>query len=643
MCGFAGIFDSHGRRSLDAALVQRMGDALAHRGPDGRGLHVAPGIGLAHRRLAIIDLSTGQQPMFSPDGTVVVVFNGEIYNYRAVRAELERAGHRFQTSSDTEVIVQGWQAWGEAVLDRLRGMFAIVLWDEAAETLMLARDRLGERPLYWSELASGDVVFGSELKALTEHPGLGRAIDPLAVEDFFAYGYIPDPRTIYRGVHKLEAAHKLIWRRGQRPHIERYWRLRMGNDGPVDTAEAVEALIHHLDEAVRHCMVADVPVGAFLSGGVDSSGVVATMAGQASAPVTTFSIGFKGTPEDETAFAAELARRYRTRHVTREVDPDDMALVDRLAAIYDEPFGDASALPTFRVSELARASLKVALSGDGADEVFAGYRRYLWHGREERVRGLLPGGLRRPLFGLLGRAWPKLDWAPRPLRFKHTFQELALDAAEGYFQSVNIVDDATRSALFAPGLKRDLGGYHAGSLLGPLMAEAGSDDPVAQAQYADLRTWLSGRMLVKVDRAAMANSLEVRVPFLDHRLVEWAARLPPRLRVRGGEKKFLLKKALEPKVPRHLLYRPKQGFAVPLAQWFRGPLAGRMRELARSAPLADGGLIETGTVARLVAEHQTGLSDHAPPLWNVLMFEAFLAREARARARDRRPAAAIGA
>ncbi len=640
MCGIAGIFDSRGRRPLDAALVARMGDALAHRGPDGRGLHVAPGIGLAHRRLAIIDLSTGQQPMFSSDGTVVVAFNGEIYNYREIAEELRRLGRTFRTKSDTEVIVQGWQVWGEAVLDRLRGMFAIALWDEAKETLMLARDRLGERPLYWSELADGQVVFGSELKALMEHPGLPRAIDALAVEDYFAYGYIPDPRTIYRGVAKLAAAHKLIWRRGERPRIEPYWRLTMATDGPGDETEAAEALIERFGEAVRYCMVADVPVGAFLSGGVDSSGVVAQMAGLASGPVRTFSIGFRGTPEDESAYAREVAERYRTDHVTREVDPDDFGLVDRLAAIYDEPFGDASALPTYRVAELARASVKVALSGDGGDEVFAGYRRYLWHQREEQVRALLPGFVRAPLFGLLGRLWPKLDWAPRPLRFKHTFQELALSPAAGYFQSVNIVDDATRKSLFTPALSRALGGYHASELLGPLMAEAGSDDPVAQAQYADLKTWLSGRMLVKVDRASMANSLEVRVPFLDHRLVEWAATLPARLRVRRGEKKALLKKAFEPTVPRHLLYRPKQGFAVPLAAWFRGPLAGRMRALARSAPLGDSGLIEPTTVARLVAEHQSGQRDHSPVLWNVLMFEAFLAREAGMTQPGRRRAAA---
>jgi asparagine synthase (glutamine-hydrolysing) len=375
---------------------------------------------------------------------------------------------------------------------------------------------------------------------------------------------------------------------------------------------------------VRYCLVADVPLGAFLSGGVDSSGVVATMAGLVPDPVNTFSIGFGRSPEDESPYARAVAERYRTNHVTRHVDADDTSLLPRLAAIYDEPFGDASALPTYRVAELARGHVKVALSGDGGDEVFAGYRRYLWHGREERIRRLLPGPLRTSLFRGLAAAYPKLDRAPRWLRFKHTFRELSLDAVAGYFENVAVLDDAQRRALFAPRLARALDGYHASEVLAVHMAESGSDEPVAQAQYADLKTWLSGRMLVKVDRASMATSLEVRVPFLDHRLVEWAASLPLRLRVRGGEKKALLKRALEPRVPRDLLYRPKQGFMVPLAAWFRGRLADRARALATSQALGDCGLLDMGAIARLVAEHQSGARDHGPVLWSILMFEQFL-------------------
>ena len=628
MCGLAGLFDSRGKRPIDGALLLRMRDALAHRGPDEVGIHSVPGLGFAHRRLSIIDLSSGQQPMFNDDRSVVIVFNGEIYNHRAVQAELEGLGFAFRTRSDTEAILRSWEAWGPACVDRLRGQFAIVIWDAARETLFMARDRLGEKPLHYAELPDGLVVFGSELKAVLEHPAVPRAIDPQAVEEFFAYGYVPDPRTIYRGIAKLPPAHRLTWRRGERPKLERYWRPRMTLDGPRSADEAAEQLIVRLKESVGLCLVSDVPVGAFLSGGVDSSGVVAHMAGQVDRPVDTFCIAFGGNREDESAFAQEIADRYRTSHHVQQVDPDALDLVDRLAEVYDEPFGDSSAIPTFRVCALARKHVKVALSGDAGDELFAGYRRYLWQKREEQLRALVPGFLRAGLFGFLGRAWPKLDWAPRPLRFKSTFQELAEDAVGGYFRSVSVTGDALRGAIFSPGLKRTLGGYHAIAVLRRHMDDADTDAPVARAQYADLMTWLPGDILVKTDRASMANSLEVRVPMLDHKFVEWAAALPEALRVHGQEKKFLLKKALEPYVPRHLLYRPKQGFSMPLAKWLRGPLAQRLRGAMAGQAMADSGLFDLPALARLAEEHIAGARDHSATLWNVLVFDAFLRREA---------------
>ncbi|MGH7111961.1 MAG: XrtA/PEP-CTERM system amidotransferase [Stellaceae bacterium] len=625
MCGVAGIFDLRGDSPIDPVLLRRMTRVLGHRGPDGEGYHLGPGIGLGFRRLAIIDLAGGDQPIYNEDRTVCVIFNGEIYNFQSLRADLLARGHRFQTRSDTEVIVHAWEEWGEKALDRFNGMFAFALWDARCNRLFLARDRLGEKPLYYSLLADGRLVFASELKALLLCPALDRRIDPQAVEDFFGFGYIPDPRSIYQSVRKLPPGHSLSVGRGEPlPPPRAYWDVRFVDGVPIRQKEAEEELIARLREAVRLRMIADVPLGAFLSGGVDSSGVVAMMAGQMPDAARTFSIAFGIRGWDESAQAAEIARRYRTDHRVKTVDPDSFDLLDRLATIYDEPFGDSSAIPTFRVCAAAREDVTVALSGDGGDEVFAGYRRYRWHSREERVRRLVPDAVRRPLFGLLGALYPKLDRMPRPLRAKTTFQELAEDSVAAYFSSVSVCNDRLRRQLFSPALRRDLQGYQAVETLAHYMRSSGSDDPLAQAQYADLKTYLPGDILAKVDRASMANSLEVRVPLLDHTLVEWAARLPPALKLRGGEGKRVLKSALEPHVPRDNLYRPKQGFAVPLVKWFRGPLRQRVRERLSAPMLGESGLFDRAAILRLLDQHESGQRDHSAPLWTLLMFEAFL-------------------
>ena len=625
MCGIAGIFDYRGRAEIDRTLLRRMTDILGHRGPDGDGFHFAPGIGLGHRRLAIIDLATGDQPLFNENGTVCVVYNGEIYNFQPLMAELAGLGHIFRTRCDTEVIVHAWEEWGAACLDRFNGMFAFALWDAAKEVLFLARDRLGEKPLYYSILSDGRLLFASELKSLLLSRRVEREIDPLAIEEFFAFGYVPDPRSIYRGVKKLAPAHYLLVRRGEPPpEPSAYWDLRFLDGTSMSRDEVEEELIARLRESVRMRMIADVPLGAFLSGGVDSSGVVAMMAGLKSDPVSTFSISFGTQGWDESAFSREVAERYGTDHHVRAVDPNSFDLLDRLATIYDEPFGDSSAMPTFRVCAAARENVTVALSGDGGDEVFAGYRRYRWHCFEERVRGWVPEALRRPLFGLLGAVYPKLDWAPRPLRAKATLEELARNSIEAYFSSVSICSDALRRRLFSPNLRRELQGYHAADLLKWHMMRCNSEDPLSQVQYADFKTYLPGDILTKVDRASMANSLEVRVPLLDHTLVEWAARLPPHLKLQGREGKYIFKAALEPHVRKEILYRPKQGFAVPLAAWFRGPLHRRLRETLGGPVLHDSGFFDMATVGMLLRQHQAGERDHSAALWSLSMIEAFL-------------------
>jgi asparagine synthase (glutamine-hydrolysing) len=625
MCGIAGIFDFRGRGDVDRRLLRRMTAVLDHRGPDGDGFYRAAGIGLGHRRLAIVDLAGGEQPLFNEDRTICVTFNGEIFNFQPLMAELTALGHVFRTRCDTEVIVHAWEEWGERCLDRFNGQFAFALWDERRETLFLARDRLGEKPLYYSLLNDGRLLFASELKSILCDPAVARRLDPQAIEEFFAFGYVPDPRSIYCSVRKLPPGHSLLLQRGaEPPEPKAYWHLHFVDGALVRQQEVEEELIARLRESVRMRMIADVPLGAFLSGGVDSSGVVAMMAGLNAGPVSTFSIAFGTSGFDESAYAAAIAARYRTDHHVRAVDPDSFDLVDRLATIYDEPFGDSSAMPTFRVSAMARENVTVALSGDGGDEVFAGYRRYRWHNFEERVRRMLPGAVRGPVFGLLGALYPKLDWAPRPLRAKATLQELARDSAAAYFSSVSICGDDLRRRLYGSDLHRDLQGYSAIEVLRGHMTRSGSDDPLSQVQYADFKTYLPGDILTKVDRASMANSLEVRVPLLDHTLVQWAAGLPASMKLRGREGKYVFKTALEPYVPGNVLYRPKQGFAVPLAHWFRGPLRARVRETLCGPVLRGSGLFDMATIANLLDQHQSGARDHSAALWSLSMFEGFL-------------------
>jgi len=625
MCGITGVFDTRGLRTVNRTVLQRMNDAQFHRGPDEGSLHIEPGVGFGHRRLSIIDIATGQQPLFNEDGSVVVIFNGEIYNYQELIPELQAAGHLFHTQSDTEVIVHAWEQWSERCVERFRGMFAFALWDRNRQTLFMARDRLGVKPLYYALLDDGTLLFGSELKSLLAHGGLGRDIDPLAVEEYFALGYVAEPRTIFRGAKKLPPAHALAIRRGEPVGEPReYWDLRFTLDNPTSTEDACAELVHRLRESVKLRMIAEVPLGAFLSGGVDSSAVVATMAGLSDGPVNTCSIAFDDLQFNESQFAQQVADRYRTNHRVETVKSDDFDLIDTLARLYDEPYADSSAIPTYRVCQLARKHVTVALSGDGGDETFGGYRRYRLHLMEERMRSTLPAGIRRPLFGLLGRAYPKADWAPRVLRAKTTFEGMARSSVEAYFHSVSILRGPMRARLFSDSLKRELAGYSALEVFDFHARRAGTDDPLALIQYLDLKTYLVGDINTKVDRASMAHSLEVREPLMDHKLVEWLATLPSALKVRGPEGKFLLKKAMEPQLPNEVLYRPKMGFSVPLAQWFRGPLRQRVRDAVLGERLASTGWFNRPYLQHLVDAHQAGTSDHSAPLWTLLMFEAFL-------------------
>jgi len=637
MCGIAGIL-RHDGGPVDPGVLERMTRALAHRGPDGQGLHTEPGLGLGHRRLAIIDTAGGAQPMGNEDGSVIIVFNGEIYNFPKLRPELEGLGHVFANRSDTEAIVHAWEEWGPDCVDRLDGQFAFALWDRRQKMLFLARDRLGKKPLHYAATPSG-MVFASELCAFADLPGLNLRIDPGAVDDYLAYGYVPDPATIYAGISKLPPAHTMLigpddLARRRLPAPQRYWRPEAGGPPPsIGLEEAAAELRVMLQAATEARLLSDVPLGAFLSGGVDSSGVVAAAARVRAAsgerPLDTFTIGFPGA-DDETPYADAVARHCGTvQHHETAGAIDWIEAARDQGRIFGEPFADPSSVPTHVVCGLARRHATVALSGDGGDEVFAGYRRHRFHLLVERARRLLPPAARRGAVATLARLYPKLDRAPRLLRAKHTLTELSLDSGLGYFRTMARMQDERRRGLYAPLQAAAVAGHDPGARVAALMAESGSDEPLAQAQYVDLQSWLPGMMLTKVDRASMANGLEVRSPLLDHRLVAWGLALPAGLKLRGASGKLVLKKALEAWVPPEVLYRPKQGFATGLA----GPLrAGmpRLRERLLGPALLDSGLFAADAIARLLGEHESGRFDHAQPIWSLLVLEGFFNSEMRA-------------
>lgn len=628
MCGIAGIVHADRDRPGDGAAIAPMLAAAAHRGPDGQGVWTAPGVALGHLRLAIIDLAGSPQPMVSADGQAVLVFNGEIYNFRELRRELAATGTRFVTDGDSEVILAAWQRWGVDCLPRLDGMFAFALYDRASRELLLARDRLGVKPLITARLGDGSVIFASELKQVLAHPQFERRIDPLAVEDFMAWGYVPDTRAMLAGVEKLPAGHYRLLRPGARdaPPVQ-WWDVSFADRATARPAVLQDELHDLLRRAVTSRMVADVPLGAFLSGGVDSSAVVALMSEASAAPVQTCSIGFDVASLDETHYAETIATRFGTNHRTRRVGSGDYAAIDTIVAMFDEPFADASALPTWRVCQLAREHVMVALSGDGADEAFAGYRRQVFHAREDRVRRALP--LAQPLFGALGRAWPAMAWAPRPLRARATLQSLGRDADTAYAHSLAVTRDNARDRLYSSEFKRLRADYRAETPLVALMRGAPALTALDRAQYADCKWYLPGDILTKVDRASMAVSLEAREPLLDHRLVEFAARLPDDLRVHGGTGKWLLKQTMRSTLPDDVLFRPKMGFVTPIAAWFRHELADAARGIARGGALARTGWFDPRALAECAETHIAGRADTSRTLWQLLMLDRALERLAK--------------
>ena len=597
-------------------LLKRMTRTLYHRGPDGEGYYFDEQAGLGHRRLSIIDLDAGKQPMGNEDESVWVTFNGEIYNYLDLRKDLIAKGHKFKTESDTEVIVHLYEEVGERFSEQLRGMFAIGLWDKKAKRLILARDRVGKKPLYYSFIGN-TVYFASELKSLPHVPNFNRDINLEALSDYFSLLYVPAPKSIFKSVRKVLPAHYLVFDdRGVRENC--YWDLSFDDPEEKTEKQWCDEFLAAYEEAVRLRLRSDVPLGAFLSGGIDSSSVVALMHKINGNRVTTCSVGFDEKEFDESAAAAEFARSLSTDHHEERVRADALSVLDQLVWHYDEPYADSSAVPTYYVSQAARRHVTVALSGDGGDENFAGYRRYFHDCFEQRARSVLPDGLRRPLFGALGQLYPKLDWAPRFVRAQATFRTLSRGSVEGYFYSVSAVKPDIKSSMLSGDLQRALNGYDSLALFEDYYNRPKTKDHLSRLQYLDIKTYLVDDVLVKVDRASMANSLEVRSPLLDHVLMELIARMPSSLKLKGNTGKYIFKKSLERVLPKEILTRPKKGFGVPLADWFRKELKETSAAaLFEADPM---GVLNPKTVADLWRKHQSGLRDFSTPLWTLLMF-----------------------
>jgi asparagine synthase (glutamine-hydrolysing) len=618
MCGIAGFADSTyrsfsepARLRMDEELVRNMCAVIRHRGPDDEGVLAEPGVGLGMRRLSIIDLATGHQPIRNEDATVWVVFNGEIYNFAEMRSDLLGRGHRFYTSTDTEVIVHAYEEWGEGAFARLHGMFAIALWDRGTGTLLLARDRLGIKPLYYAE-RNGRLFFGSELKSLLATGAFDRKIDPGAVEHYLTFLYTPPDRAIFSGILKLPPGHVYRWRNGS-GRAAAYWTPPPDERSEIGEQAAAEELLSRLRDAVRSHLVSDVPLGAFLSGGIDSSLVVALMAEASDRPVKTFSIGFDEPEFDELDAARTVARHFRTEHHEFVVRPDALAIVDRLVHHFDEPFGDSSAIPTWYVSQMARQHVTVVLSGDGGDELFGGYDRYLPHPLVATFdRFALPGA--RWVAGRVG------EMLPAGATGKRFLQHVARDPVDRYVDAVSFFTADDRASLLSRDFRRSddetperwLASRFSGTAHLPL----GS-----RFMRADLTTYLPEDILTKVDRMSMAHSIESRVPLLDHRLVEFALRLPLSMKIRGRTRKYLVREIAKRLLPPQILDRPKQGFAVPLSLWCRGGLREAFADVLQGARSRQRGYFRPAEIDRLMEEHLSGRRNHDLRLWQLFVFE----------------------
>jgi asparagine synthase (glutamine-hydrolysing) len=614
MCGIAGYWDTGG--AAERHVLKALSDQLAHRGPDAFGYHLDGPIALGHRRLSIIDVAGGDQPIGNEDGRLQVVFNGEIYNYRELRQDLLQKGHRFATHSDTEVLVHLYEEVGERLPEFLNGMFAFAIWDKSERAIFLARDRMGKKPLYYSfGIAGTRFCFASELKALTVLPGFDAEVNYRAAADFLSFSYVPDPDSIYENVFKLQPGCSLrVTETGQR--FRRYWAPQWSVDesaGFDDTVERIRALS---GDAIQRRMISDVPLGAFLSGGVDSSSVVALMA-SAGSEVRSFSIGFTNKEFDERRFARSVVERYHTQHAEEVVTPSVLEILNTLVTYYDEPFGDSSAIPTLYLSRLTRQHVTVALSGDGADEVFGGYGRYGYCAFDQRLAALIPDWFRKSVLPIGAEYYPAFHRMPRPLRAKSLLTRLSQELGTNYFKWMSAVSSQELSLICSDDMRQALAGYSPLERFQDRFTALKDLSPLQQMQAVDLETYLPGDILVKVDRASMAYSLEARCPWLDYRMVELANSLPPQFKLHAGNGKYIFKEAMRPYLPEGIIRRSKMGFAVPVAEWLRTSLRQVFERAVFQPDMRR--YLDLNHMRKIWMEHQRKSRDHGPTLWNILM------------------------
>jgi len=619
MCGITGFVDLwSSRRNGDSEerveVLDQMCRVITHRGPDEQGTLVIPGVALGMRRLSIIDISGGHQPISGEDGQVTIVFNGEIYNFQEIAPLLEARGHHFKTHSDTEAIVHAYEEYGPACLEYLRGMFAFAIWDAKARTLFIARDRAGKKPLYYTTTATGTFIFGSELKSLLEHPEVQREIDPTALDAYFTFGYVPDPLSIFKGIQKLPPGHYLTLT-DQQLKVEQYWDFDFTETSSRSEEEYLEELRALLSESVRLRLISDVPLGAFLSGGIDSSTIVALMAQHMDQPVKTFSIGFHEDSYNELQFARLTAKKFGTDHHEFFVTPDICSVVDELVWHFDEPFADSSAIPTYMVSKLARDHVTVILSGDGGDELFAGYTRYV----VERKRGgfeRLPRSIREGVMRPISEHLPHSAWG------RNYLHNVSLDPIARYLDSVSVFTGLNRKSLYTSEFQRRLANHDFGeTLFQQLATKVKTGNSLDRLLYIDSKTYLPGDILTKVDRMSMAVSLEARAPLLDHKLIDFVTKVPASLKLAGLETKHLLKRAVKGLIPDEILDRPKQGFGVPIQEWINQQLRSRIRDTLGDSVTRQRGYINPHYLNVLLDEHEQGRRDHSMGLWALLMFE----------------------
>lgn len=620
MCGISGKLHFNRNHPIDPALIARMNGTLIHRGPDAEGVWTHGPIGLSQRRLAIVDLSpTGQQPMSNEDGTVWITYNGEIYNHPELRPELERRSHRYRGSSDTETILHLYEEYGCACVEHLRGMFALALWDERNQCLLLARDRFGKKPLLYAETEDG-LVFASELKALLQDEGVSRDLDETALHHYLSFGFIPAPQTAFRQIRKLPPAHTLFWQAGKLT-IDRYWSLPFTPKLQLSEDEAAEQTLTLLREAVRIRLMSDVPLGAFLSGGIDSSAVVALMAEMMSEPVKTFSIGFDDESFDETPFARQVAQTFATDHHEFRVNPDAVGVLPELVWGYGEPFADSSALPSYYVAKMTRQHVTVALNGDGGDELFAGYERYVAEDLSGRY-GALPGWLRNGLLTPLAQALPEPAGRKNLVRRVKNFV-LAQNAPpeRRYLRWLTLIDNATKQQLYTPAFAERMAAVDSLARLQLPSNGAAAPAGLDRLLQTDMAAYLPDDLLVKVDITTMLHSLEGRSPFLDHHLAEFAARLPVHYKLRGRTGKYILRRALSSVLPSNILNRDKRGFAVPIDRWFRQELRTVIYQVLLDPRTLARGFFRPEAVQAMLDEHASGRVNHRYRLWTLLMLE----------------------